>query len=36
MLLRDFARPIVVANVVAWPLAWLAARLKPARVLRFE
>jgi putative ABC transport system permease protein len=77
MLLRDFARPIVVANLVAWPLAFfaarayyglftertaispwpfvlglaitlaiawaavggqalLAARLKPARVLRFE
>jgi putative ABC transport system permease protein len=77
MLLRDFARPIVVANLVAWPLAYLAgrvyfrlfteraaispwpfvlgllitlgvawaavgghallaARLKPARVLRFE
>lgn len=77
MLLRDFARPIVAANLVAWPLAYLAgrvyfslfterssispwpfvlgllitlgiawaavggqallaARLKPARVLRFE
>jgi putative ABC transport system permease protein len=27
MLLRDFARPIVVANLVAWPLAYLAARV---------
>ena len=26
MLLRDFAKPIVVANLVAWPLAYLAAK----------
>ncbi len=27
MLLRDFARPVVVANVIAWPLAFLAGRV---------
>jgi putative ABC transport system permease protein len=27
MLLRDFARPVVWANLVAWPLAFLAARV---------
>ncbi len=26
MLLRDFAKPVVVANVVAWPLAYFAAQ----------
>ncbi len=25
-LLTDFARPVIVAQVVAWPVAWLAAR----------
>jgi hypothetical protein len=27
MLLRDFARPVVIANVIAWPLAFLAGRV---------
>src|SRR5690606_10264974 len=27
MLLRDFARPVVIANVLAWPLAFVAGRL---------
>ena len=26
MLLRDFSKPVVIANVIAWPLAYLAAR----------
>jgi putative ABC transport system permease protein len=25
MLLRDFSRPVVIANLVAWPLAYFAA-----------
>ena len=27
MLLRDFSRPIVIANLIAWPLAFLAAQM---------
>jgi putative ABC transport system permease protein len=27
MLLRDFARPVVIANIIAWPLAFLAGRI---------
>jgi putative ABC transport system permease protein len=27
MLLRDFSRPVVVANVIAWPLAFLAGQV---------
>jgi putative ABC transport system permease protein len=26
MLLRDFARPVVIANIIAWPLAFFAGR----------
>jgi putative ABC transport system permease protein len=26
MLLKDFAKPVIIANLVAWPLAYLAAR----------
>jgi putative ABC transport system permease protein len=27
MLLRDFARPVVIANILVWPLAFLAGRM---------
>jgi putative ABC transport system permease protein len=27
MLLRDFSRPVVIANVIAWPLAFLAGQV---------
>jgi len=27
MLLRDLSRPVVIANLIAWPVAFLAARL---------
>jgi putative ABC transport system permease protein len=26
MLLKDFSKPVIVANIVAWPLAWLGAQ----------
>ena len=26
MLLRDFSRPVVIANLITWPLAYLAAQ----------
>jgi putative ABC transport system permease protein len=26
MILRDFSRPIVVANILGWPLAYIAAQ----------
>jgi putative ABC transport system permease protein len=25
LLIRDFSRPVIIANIVAWPLAWYAA-----------
>jgi putative ABC transport system permease protein len=27
MLLKDFARPVVIANIIAWPFAYMAARV---------
>ena len=27
MLLKDFSRPVVIANLVAWPLGFLAAQV---------
>ena len=26
MLLRDFTKPVIIANIIAWPLAYFAAR----------
>ena len=26
LLVKDFSRPVLIANILAWPLAWLAAR----------
>jgi len=27
MLLRDFSKPVLIANVIAWPFAFLAGRM---------
>ena len=26
LLLRDFSKPVLIANLIAWPIAWIAAR----------
>jgi hypothetical protein len=26
LMLWDFSKPVILANIVAWPLAWMAAR----------
>jgi putative ABC transport system permease protein len=36
LLLLDFAKPVIVANLIAWPFATIAAHAQPAEVLRSE